>query len=366
MILMAIDHTRDFFGQSGNPTDLTHTTIALFFTRWITHFCAPVFSLLTGVGARLALQRKSRGELSRYLFTRGLWLVFLEAGLFKFLGFQFNFDYRITVLNVLWALGWSMIVLAGLVHLPASWVTAFGLVLIAGHDAFDSVQSSAVIWRILHSSGYIVTGAHSVFLSYPMVPWIGVTAAGYGLGRVYEWTAERRRIFLVRAGMAMTALFVLLRGVNVYGDPSRWHVQKSAAFTVLSFLNTSKYPPSLLYLLMTLGPALVLLGAIEGADFHFLRPALTIGKVPLFYFLVHLPLIHLLAVAVCYARYGDAHWMFESPDLAHFPFTAPPGWGYSLPVVYSIWALVVLALYPLCRWFGALKKRRRDWWLSYL
>src|SRR3984893_2035132 len=315
MILMALDHVRDFFGNSGfNPTDPAQTTIPLFFTRWVTHFCAPVFFLLTGTGAYLSLRRKSKRELSQFLFTRGLWLIFLELTLFRCFGLQFNFDYHLTLLNVLWALGWAMIVLSVLVHLPVSLTTAFGLVMIAGHNLLDRIQSSNAVWSTLHSPNFILTNPqHSVFVIYPLIPWVGVTAVGYGLGQVYAWTSESRRTFLLGAGLGLTAAFVILRGINVYGDPVRWTAQKSAAFTVLSFLNTHKYPPSLLFLLMTLGPALLFLWAVDGRTPRFLRPALVFGKVPLFYFLLHFPLIHLLAVAVCYARYGQVHWMFESP-----------------------------------------------------
>jgi uncharacterized membrane protein len=368
MIIMALDHTRDFFGNSSiSPTDLSKTTIALFFTRWITHFCAPVFFLLTGAGAYISLRKKSKHELSQFLFTRGLWLIFLDAVLFRCLGLQFNFDYRLTILNVLWALGWAMIVLSALVHLPTPLVTAFGVVMIAGHNLLDPIQSSNPIWSFLHSLNFILSSPqHSVFIAYPLIPWVGVTAAGYGLGQIYSWPSDRRKTFLLRAGLGATATFVILRWVNVYGDPGRWTTQKSAAFTLLSFLNTNKYPPSLLFLLMTLGPALLFLWAVDGRTPLFLRPALVFGKVPLFYFLLHMPLIHLIAVAVCYARYGQVHWMFESPSMDKFPITPPPGWGFSLPVIYLIWASVVVALYPLCRWFAALKQRRSDAWLSYL
>ena len=368
MILMALDHTRDFFGKPGiSPTDLAQTTIPLFFTRWITHFCAPVFFLMMGTGAYLSMRKKTKRELSQFLFTRGLWLIFLELTLFRCLGLQFNFDYHATILNVLWALGWAMIVLSVLVHLPASLITAFGLVMIAGHNLLDPVRSSNVIWTVLHSPNFIVANPqHSVFIAYPLIPWLGVTAVGYSLGQIYAWTSQRRRTFLLRAGMGLTAAFPILRAINFYGDPVRWTTQKSAAFTVLSFLNTTKYPPSLLFLLMTLGPALLLLGAIDGGTPQFLRPALTFGRVPMFYFLLHMPLIHLIAVAVCYARYGQTHWMFESPTVGQFPITPPPGWGFSLPIVYLIWVCVVIALYPLCRWFAAVKQRRSDAWLSYL
>ena len=367
MIVMALDHVRDFFGNSGlNPTNPANTTVALFFTRWITHFCAPVFFLLTGTGAYLSLRRKSKGELSRFLFTRGLWLIFLEIVVVRCFGLQFNFDYHLTVLTVLWALGWAMIVLSALVQLPASLVTAFGIVMIASHNLLDSVRSSNPLWSILHSPNLILTDPrHLVFAAYPLIPWVGVTAAGYGLGQVYSWTSERRKGFLLRLGIGLTAAFIVLRGINIYGDPLRWTTQKSAVLTVLSFLNTNKYPPSLLFLLMTLGPAMLLLWAVDSRTPRFLQPALVFGKVPMFYFLLHLLLIHLMAVVVCYARYGAAHWMFESPSLGRYPFTRPPGWGFSLPIVYLVWAFVAVALYPLCRWFAGLRQRRNDPWLSY-
>jgi uncharacterized membrane protein len=368
MILMAIDHSRDFFGVPGvSPTNLSQTTVPLFFTRWITHFCAPVFFLLTGTGAYLSLRRRSVRDLSGFLLTRGVWLILLEITVVRCLGFQFNFDYQVTLLNVLWALGWAMIALSALVWLPAPVVAAIGVAMIAGHNLLDPVRSSHPLWAVLHAPGFLLRDPpHVVFVAYPLIPWIGVTAAGYGLGQIYGWNPERRRAFLMRVGLVSTAAFVVLRAANVYGDPVSWSAQASGTFTALSFLNTSKYPPSLLFLLMTLGPALLLLRAVDGGTPTVLRPAAIFGKVPMFYFVLHLPLIHLLAVIVCYARYGTAHWMFESPDLGNFPFTAPPGWGYSLPIVYLVWALVIVALYPACRWFAGVKQRRRDPWLSYL
>ena len=283
------------------------------------------------------------------------------------LAYQFNVDYQVTLLIVLWALGWSMIALSVLVRLPTSAVAAFGAVMIATHNLFDGVKWPNPIWTVLHSPGFLLnTPEHVVFVTYPLIPWIGVTAVGYALGQIYSWDAERRRRFLLRTGLALSLAFLVLRGANVYGDPSRWSGQDTALFSALSFLNTTKYPPSLLFLLMTLGPAMLFLRAVDAITPRLLAPALVIGKVPLFYYVLHFVLIHLLAVLTSYARYGAAHWMFESPTLANYPFTAPPGWGYSLPVVYLVWAFVVVAMYPLCRWFAALKQRRDDWWLSYL
>jgi uncharacterized membrane protein len=307
--------------------------------------------------------------LSRFLFTRGLWLIFLELTLFRCLGLQFNFDYRVTLLNVLWALGWAMIVLSVLARLPVWLATTAGLAMIAGHNLFDSIQSTNPIWSILHCSNFILkTAQHSVFVAYPLIPWVGVTAVGYGHGQLYAWTTERRKTFLLCAGLITNASFLVLRLINAYGNPVRWSTQKSAAFTMLSFLNTNKYPPSLLFLLMTLGPALVFLWAVDGRTLRSLQPALTFGGVPLFFFLLHILLLHLIAVAVCYGRYGSAqvHWMFESPTIAQFPFTSPPGWGFSLPFVYLFWIGIVIVLYPLCRWFATVKQRQRHSWLSYL
>jgi uncharacterized membrane protein len=367
MIVMALDHTRDFFGVPGvSPTDVSRAGAALFFTRWITNICAPVFFLLTGTGACLLLRRKPAGEVSRFLLTRGLWLIVLDLVVLRCLSYQFNVDYRVTMLLVLWALGWSMIALSALVYLPLGAVAAFGIVTIAGHNLLDGIRPSTAILAVLHGPGIVSNGPHVVFASYPLIPWVGVTAAGFALGRIYTWPVDRRRTFLWRTGAALIAAFVVLRGLNVYGDPSRWKAQATTVATILSFLNTTKYPPSLLFLLMTLGPALLALRAADAGTKGWLRPALVLGKVPMFYYITHFTLIHLLAVAACYARYGSAHWMFESPDLAHYPFTPPPGWGYSLPVVYAIWIGVVVALYPACRWFAAVKQRRRDAWLSYL
>ena len=374
MILMALDHTRDFFGsQAVSPTDVAHASTALFFTRWVTNLCAPVFFLLTGTGAALQEAHLAPPSLARHLVTRGLWLLVLDVVVMRCFGLQFNVDFKVTMLLVLWALGWSMITLAALVRLRTTAVAAIGAGLVLLHNLADPVRAASLgawapLWTLLHAPGFVSTDpAHLVFVSYPLVPWIGVTALGFALGRWYRATAAADRAnTLVRLGLSLTVAFVALRALNRYGDPQPWAVQPDAMRTVLSFLNTAKYPPSLLFLLMTLGPALSILGILERGVPTLLRPATTIGRVPLFYYLVHFPLVHLLAVATCLVRYGDAHWMFESPTLAQFPFTQPPGWGYPLPVVYLVWIAAVMCLFPLCRRFAALKQARRDWWLSYL
>jgi uncharacterized membrane protein len=372
IILMALDHTRDFFGDlASQPTNLATTTTALFFTRWITHICAPVFFLLTGTSAYLMLRRVSTRELSRFLLTRGAWLIFLELTVMRF-ALQFNVDYHVTIITVLWGLGWAMIVLAGLIWLPKWAIAAIGVIMVAAHNALDGVEPAtfgvlAPIWSILHAPGIILdTGRSVVLVAYVLIPWAGVTALGYVLGQVYDWDANRRRALLLWFGIALCALFVALRYANVYGDPVPWSPEKSALWTVISFLNTNKYPPSLLFLLMTLGPALLLLSAFDHGVPALLRPALIIGKVPLFFYVLHFYLIHLLAVVASYLRYGEAGEMFRSPDVGHFPFSEPPDWRSSVPVVYLLWALVVLTMFPLCRWYAGVKRRRTDWWLSYL
>ena len=384
MVLMALDHTRDYFGDAAaSPTDLATASTALFLTRWVTHFCAPVFFLLTGVGAYLSRGRRTPAELSRFLLTRGLWLVVLEVTVMRAL-WQFNLDYRLTLLTVLWALGWSMVALAGISRLPLGVRVALGAALIALHNLADAVPPTAFgalapLWSVVHQPGpLLVTERAFVLLAYPLVPWIGVTAVGYGLGRVFTWPAGRRSAFLLRLGVGLVTAFVLLRATNLYGDPLPWSPQGSALRTALSFVNTNKYPPSLLFLLMTLGPAVLALRLIEGrvraggpdrADVGLsraLRPVLLFGRVPLFYYLLHVLIIHGLAVVASAVRFHAVHWMFESPTPDRFPVTQPPGWPVSLPLVYLVWSAVVVLAYPCCRWYAGLKARRTDGWLSYL
>lgn len=372
IVLMALDHVRDFFGDTGaRPTDLSTTTAALFFTRWVTNICAPVFFLLTGTSAYLTLGRMSKPELSGFLFSRGLWLIFLELVVMRF-ALQFNLDYHVTAITVLWALGWAMIALAGLIWLPTWAIAAFGVVLIVGHNALDGFAANrfgrfAALWSVLHQPGIVFNNSRAVvFIAYPLIPWLGVTALGYVLGTTYRWDSQRRQAFLLGLGLGLVAAFVVLRLLNVYGDPQPWSRGNGALWSAMSFINTTKYPPSLLFLLMTLGPALLLLRVFESGIPSVFRPASIIGRVPLFFYVLHFYLIHLLATAASYLRYGRVNEMFESPDLGHFPFSAPPDWGASLIVVYLLWLAVVGAMFPFCRGFAELKRRRSDWWLSYL
>ena len=295
MVIMALDHTRDYFGQRGiSPTDLSQATAALFFTRWITNICAPVFFLLTGTGAALSLGRKTKSELSRFLWTRGLWLIFLEIVVLRCFAWPFNFDFHLTLLVVIWALGWAMITLAVLVYLPLRVIAAFSVIMIVTHNLLDTIPPEAFgkllpLFLIFHSPGLLWQGSvHAIFVAYPLIPWVGVTSLGFCLGRVFSWEAGRRQTFLLRLGLGMCAAFVILRGINYYGDPAPWSHQNPGLYTVLSFLNTIKYPPSLLFLLMTLGPAMLLLGAFERWPSSVFRPLLCYGRVPLFYYFLHM------------------------------------------------------------------------------
>ncbi len=355
MVLMALDHTRDFFGARGDALDLATTTVPLYFTRWITHFCAPVFVLLAGVSARFAAGRRTPSELSRFLLTRGLWLVFLELTVVRF-GWLFNLNYRFSFVQVIWALGWSMVAMSALVRLP-EWLSAgLGAALVLGHNALDGVHSRDLgrwsrAWTVLHEPGTLLSiEGHRVYVAYPLIPWVGVMVLGWSLGRWWSGgdTVARRRHLAV-LGAAMVLSFVALRVPNLYGDPSPWSTPARSGFTALAVLNCEKYPPSLSYLLMTLGPAMLALAAMTGlsAKGPVAKVLLSFGRVPLFYYLLHLPLIHGMAVLAGMAL-GQGR----------------PRWG--LLGVYAAWGLAIAVLALPCRWFEGVKARRTEWWLRYL
>lgn len=374
MIIMALDHTRDYVHAAAmafQPEDLTQTTPAIFMTRWITHVCAPVFMFCAGTGAFFRLERgSSKADLSRFLVTRGLWLVVLEFTVER-TGFFFQIGIDPLFLLVLWALGMSMVALAALVHLPFGALVAVSVAIIALHNLFDAATPAqfgafAWLWRILHVQGLLMP-TPVVIVAYPLVPWIGVMAAGFCFGRVYRLPPERRRAVLLRLGLALTAAFIVIRALNVYGDPRPWSPQRDVITTVLSFLNTTKYPASLAFLLMTLGPALLFLAWADRLRLGDRHPLLVFGRVPLFYFLIHIPVVHAIAIALTWVRYGAAPFLFTPPPTLGTPRTVfPSDYGWDLWVVYAVWAATVLALYPVCLWFMRLKARRREWWLSYL
>jgi uncharacterized membrane protein len=375
MVLMLLDHTREFVHRDApffDAADLSRTTVLLFITRWVTHFCAPTFVLLAGAGAALQLVRgKPKGELSRFLLTRGAWLVFLELTLIR-AGVVFDLDYRAFpgMLQVIWAIGVSMMVLAGLVRLRTRWIAGIGIAIVALHNLTDRWAVSTpeahgwdAVWMVLHQPGFVRVLGVRLLVLYPVLPWIGVFLCGYALGHVYGWEAGRRRRVLARLGAAMVAAFLVLRATNVYGNPFPWSAQKSAAFTVLSFVNTAKYPPSLLFVLMTLGPALLLLAWVEASRRGPAGRALvTFGRVPLFFYLLQWPVAHGIALLLSLAAGKPTSHLFGFPG-AHPP---QPGAGFSLRVAYLCWAAGLVVLYPLCRGFAGVKQRRDGWWLSYL
>jgi uncharacterized membrane protein len=393
MVVMMLDHTRDFVHSGGllfDPTDLTKTTTALFFTRWITHFCAPVFVFLAGTGAYLQLARgKSKRDLSKFLVSRGLWLIVLELTVVRF-GVFFSLDYRfLGFLQVIWVIGVSMIVLAALIHLPLRVIAAFGIAMIALHNLLDGFQVTGwqgpgspvpglgtKLWMLAHQgfSVFPLVGFPSpvVIVVYPLIPWIGVMAAGYAFSSFYQMDAQRRRRWLLRIGVTTTWLFIFIRALDVYGDPAHWSKQKNVVFTVLSFVNTTKYPPSLQFLLMTLGPALLVLwwfdseaGSARGLRTRFRAALVTFGRVPLFFYLLQWYTAHLIAVVIGLIARQPVAWQFQSP-IDKFTSPPPTGVGFHLWVVYVCWIAGVLLLYPVCKWFAGVKARRRDWWLSYL
>jgi uncharacterized membrane protein len=372
--IMALDHTREFFHSAAMrflAEDFTQTWPALFLTRWITHICAPAFMLLAGVSAFLW---KSRGhtarELSCFLVKRGLWLIVLDVTVMRFAMF-FSLTSAPIILSVLWALGWSMIVLAGLVHLPVRLLAPLSIAAIILHNLTDTITaaqfgSAAWLWNLLHQPGAFSAGGVTVLVAYPLVPWVAVMACGYCLGPLFRsWTPDDRRRVLLKSGIALTVAFLVLRAINRYGDPSPWN--PASDFAVLSFLNTTKYPPSLQFLLMTLGPVLILLAAFDSRRMSRANPLIAFGRTPLFFFVAHFYLIHALTFPFAAVRYGDTAFLWQpAPSMGGSLDTYPAGYGWNLVAVYLVWMLVLCLMYPVCHWFAALKERRRTWWLAYL
>ena len=392
MVVMALDHVRDYLSNVPfDPVDLTRTWPALFFTRWITHFCAPAFCFLAGTGAFLSLARgKTPESLARFLASRGLFLILFEFFVLRFV-WMFNL-WPVGFLATLWSLGIAMLVLALLVRLRLGpWaIAAFGAILVAGHNAFDFVDRlsltglAGAVWKTLHAGGAIPFGApppgfplpglFTLEIAYPVIPWPGVMALGYAFGALLARPREDRRRLVFALGFAATVAFVVLRLGNLYGDPRPWAPQGSAvatnpAMTLSAFLNCEKYPPSLSFLLMTLGPVLLVFAWLDRPPGAAARALSVYGRVPMFFYVVHIPLIHILAVVVAAAQTGGftgplVHWAaFQAPN---FIVPSPPGFGFALPGIYALWIAVVVALYPVCAWYGDLKAQSRARWTSYL
>ena len=373
MIIMALDHVRDYFHADAfvyRPNDLSQASAALFMTRWITNFCAPVFLFLSGTSAFLVGLRKGKKALSIFLLTRGLWLIFLELIVSNFL-LSFNFELPVILFLVLWAFGASMIILAVLIHLPRAIIIALGILLVFGHNLLDGISVpgnnlKSFGWSLLHAAGGFTFGPKMVIVSYPLLPWLGIMILGYCLGNFYtpQFDPQKRKKILKWIGISAIVLFIVVRYTNSYGDLLLWSQQKSSLFTIFSFVNTFKYPPSLLFILMTLGPAILFLAFTENAKGRVANFISVYGRVPLFYYLMHFLILHLFAmIAAELTGFGWDAMILDQP------VTSEPklrGYGFTLAVTYLVWITVVLILYPLCKWYDRYKQSHKDkWWLSY-
>jgi uncharacterized membrane protein len=363
MVIMALDHVRDFFHNTAtvfDPTDLTQTTPALFFTRWITHFCAPTFVLLSGTSIYISLQRKSKKELSRFLLTRGLWLIVLELTVMRF-AFFFNFYYDVTFLIIIWVIGVDMVLMAVLIHLSDRIALALGLAILFGYSFLGSIP-------LLTGIGfYSITPDVAVIESYPILPWLGIMLLGYSAGKLYanDFDPQRRKKMLIQLGVSAIALFIVLRFINSYGDIAPWSSQKDMLFTVISFLNVTKYPVSLLFALMALGPVMIILALLEKEKGMILKAVSVFGRVPLFYFILHFYAIHASALALYMQMTGKSFSEIDLHFSKSFGGITSEG-GVTLPWVYVAWILLVVLLYPICKIYDRYKSTHKDWWLSYL
>jgi uncharacterized membrane protein len=382
MVIMALDHARDFFHRADlgkaadaamNPTNMETTYPLLFFTRWVTHFCAPIFVFLAGTSIYLMSQRKSKKELSSFLFKRGIWLLILEVTIVS-LGWTYNPFYNVIILQVIWAIGISMIILGLLIHLPYKLIFAIGLIIVVGHNLMDfpsivgALHGGTLSELIYFADFSIISFApdHIAIIVYSFLPWTGVMLLGFCFGKLFEnEVASKQRIkTLYRMGLSALGFFVLLRLSNFYGDPSPWASQsRGFVYTFLSFLNVTKYPPSLLFLSMTLGTGMIALAFIERIQNKFTGIMAIFGRVAMLYYVLHLYLIHLLGVVVFYAQgFGSAD--ISSPNNPFF--FKPNGFGVGLWGVYLVWIVVVLLLFPVCKKYDGYKSSHRHWWLSYL
>ncbi len=355
MVVMALDHCRDFLTHLNyDPTDLSKASSFLFLTRFVTHFCAATFVFLAGTSAYLSISRgKTKNEAAKFLLSRGLWLVFLELTIIRF-GWIMDLDYHFIFLQVIWAIGVSMVILAALIYLPLPAIAAVGFILVFGHDLFDNLSTKTFsvagkdVWDILHVGGIVNFGNINMLFFYPLIPWIGVMALGYCFGTLFKMDESKRRKLLITFGIGAIALFIAIRSFNFYGDPSNWTNQYSWYRDVLSFIDVSKYPPSLDYLLITLGPVMLMLAALENVHNRLTSIFLVYGRVPLFYYILHLYLARLLSF-LTFVVMGKKH-----------------GYSFPLGTVYIVWLLVVFILYFPCRWFMKYKQTHKQWWLSYL
>ena len=374
MIIMALDHTRDFFhiqAWTQDPLDLATTTPGLFFTRWITHFCAPIFTFLAGTSVWFQAKNKNTKELSSFLIKRGLWLVLVEIVVLNF-AFSFDPSYTIIGLQTIWSIGVSMIFLGLLIWLPFPAILAIGLVVVLGHNSLDLYEASkksdfSLLYSMIHRPGFFpINKSHSLFVLYPVLPWLGIMILGYSFGKLYTTyqKIEQRKVILI-LGIGVTLFFILLRAINLYGDPKPWSQQETYLYTLFSFIDTQKYPPSLLYAAMTIGPGIIFLSVFEKTKNVVTEIIVAFGRVPFFYYVLHFFLIHFLSMIFFLTRgHKFTEGIYEGPNM--LPNFIAAKEGYSLGIVYLIWIGVIIILYPVCKWFSEYKKRHRKWWLSYL
>ena len=375
MIIMALDHVRDYFHNTAmvdDPLNLETTSPILYFTRWITHFCAPVFVFLAGTSAYLIGLKKSKREVSLFLIKRGLWLILIEITIVT-LGWTFNPLFNLFILQVIWAIGISMFILGLLVYLPYTLILTLGLVIVFGHNFVDYAEAAregkvGFFWDLLHNGKFSVhnlDSSHFIIIVYAFVPWLGVMILGYSFGKLYEpsMDSRRRRKFLLGLGSGLILLFIIVRALNGYGDSAHWSVQSSTLYTFFSFMKVSKYPPSMLYVSITIGIALIMLVILENVRNRFTSWMIIYGRVPFFYYIIHLYLIHTICVVAFFLSGYGADDIISPQTPFYF---RPPGFGFSLAVVYVIWILIVILLYPICRWYNRYKSNHQQWWLSYL
>ncbi|MDB5143925.1 MAG: hypothetical protein JWQ66_2638 [Mucilaginibacter sp.] len=374
MLIMAIDHVRDFFHYGHpEPNDLAVTTPILFFTRWITHFCAPAFVFLSGVSAYLAGTRRTKSQLSVFLIKRGLWLIIIELGLITF-AIRLDPGFHILILQVIWAIGGSMILLGILVWLPLPLIGTIGVIIFFGHNLFDLEKVGAVNDTLLgklmlsgRRGDYWPLGPnHSLAIAYSLLPWTGVMLIGYVFGSLYQKSvvAVKRRKILLYSGLSLFALFLVFRYFNIYGDPSPWSMQKSTALSVISFFNVTKYPCSLLYLCMTLGAAMVILSVTEKVSNKFTEILIIYGNVPFFYYVCHWYLIKVINIIIFFISGYTSSQIINSHHTGKL--FQPDDFGFNLLGVYIVWLCVITALYLPCRWYFNYKRTHHQWWLSYL
>ena len=378
MVIMALDHVRDYFhiqANLDNPLNLATTTPLLYFTRWITHFCAPVFVFLSGTSIYLQSLRKTKKELAVFLIKRGLWLILIEITIISF-AWSFNPHYNFIFFQVIWAIGISMVILGLLIRLPFNLILTLGIIIVFGHNLLDIPESApgfkpSFWWDLLHSSRFTVypyAENHVLLIAYPFLPWTGLMMLGYCTGIWFspKFTAEQRRKIVTFTGFGLILLFIVVRFINVYGDPVAWSTQKNGLFTFFSFINVHKYPPSLLYMCITIGPALLFLSFIERVQNKFTNIMRTYGRVAFFYYVLHLYLVHFFSAIAFLLRDHSLQEATNTGNFFPFYFLAP-GEGYSLAIVYIVWVVVVVALYPLCKWYDNYKTNHKEKrWLSYL